>query len=205
MGGWYDEKERYAVDSSGREQIIQHEREHCGAFLLSRYDLVQVSDHYVHFAFVEVADVLSVPIRQVSNRDCFNAFGCKFRQEERVGSFEISNYCGFYKHMNGLGSMLRKGLRQVVEDAKARAVVTGYGSMTKLHLLKDDVRKIDLKSLVTNADIQRENSYFHHLTSVGILPMIPTQVHFYISLPHKKEEIDRTITATEEFFLKSSR
>ena len=92
MSRWYDEEERYAVDLGGGEQIVQHEREHCGAFLFGRYDLVQMPDHYVHFAFVEIADVFSVAIRQVRNWYCFNAFGCKLRQEERISSFEISNY-----------------------------------------------------------------------------------------------------------------
>ena len=71
--------------------------------------------------------------------------------------------------------------------------------MYKLHLLKKPVKKPSLKSLVTNADLQAELSYFKHLASKGILAMIPSQVHFYISLPHNQDEIDRVIAATEEF------
>lgn len=105
----------------------------------------------------------------------------------------------FYKHINELGDRLRKGLQDVVEDSRANAHVTGYGSMAKLHLLKEPVKKTDLKSLVTDSYSQQEQSYFGHLTSKGILAMTPDQVHFYVSLPHSEEEIDMTITATEEF------
>jgi glutamate-1-semialdehyde aminotransferase len=52
---------------------------------------------------------------------------------------------------------------------------------------------------MTNADIQCEKSYFRHLISNGILAMTPSEVHFYISLPHREEEIDKTVEATEEF------
>ena len=110
----------------------------------------------------------------------------------------------FYAQIDGLGERLRKGLQKVVEETHANAYVSGYGSMAKLHLLKQQVEKHDLKSLVTNADSQREQSYFRYLSSKGIFAMTPGQVHFYVSLPHRKEEIDRTIRTTEEF-LKSSK
>jgi glutamate-1-semialdehyde 2,1-aminomutase len=105
----------------------------------------------------------------------------------------------FYSHINELGDRLRHGLQGAVEASKANAHVTGYGSMAKLHLLKKPVRKTDLKSLVTNADHHREVNYFKHLTSRGLLAMLPGLVHFFISVPHSQDEVDRLITATEEF------
>lgn len=71
--------------------------------------------------------------------------------------------------------------------------------MSKLHLLKKPVKKTDLKTLVTNTNHQDELDYFQHLTSKGLLAMTPGQVHFYVSLPHGKDEIDRLISVTEEF------
>ncbi len=105
----------------------------------------------------------------------------------------------FYPHINDLGNRLGTELERVVEASNANAKVTGYGSMYKLHLLRKPVKKPSLKSLVTNSDHQAELNYFKHLASKGILAMIPSQVHFYISLPHNQNEIDRVITATEEF------
>jgi glutamate-1-semialdehyde 2,1-aminomutase len=104
-----------------------------------------------------------------------------------------------YEHIDRLGERLRKGLQEAVEEAGANAHVTGLGSVFKLYLLKGKVAKFDLKSLGMNVDMQNEQRYFHHLLSKGILAMTPTQGHFYISLPHTKEEIDRAIAATQEF------
>jgi len=105
----------------------------------------------------------------------------------------------FYSRINELGRRLRNGLQRTVDTSKANAYVTGYGSMSKLHLLKKPVRRSNLKSLVTNSDHVREKNYFRHLISKGLFAMTADQVHFYISLPHNEDEIDRVITATEEF------
>ena len=105
----------------------------------------------------------------------------------------------FYTHINELGAKLRKGLQGAVDSTKTAAQVTGYGSMSKLHLLKKPVRKPSLKSLVTNSDHTMENKYFRYLLSKGLLAMTADQVHSYISVPHNEDEINRLITATEEF------
>lgn len=110
----------------------------------------------------------------------------------------------FYNHIDRLGEKLRKGLEEVVHDMNVNAYVSGYGSMVKLHLLKKQVDKHDLKTLVTNGDGYREQEYFRHLLSKGIFAMTPGQVHFYVSLPHMKDEIERTIKATKDF-LKSTK
>jgi glutamate-1-semialdehyde 2,1-aminomutase len=104
-----------------------------------------------------------------------------------------------YAQIGRLGERLRKGLQAAIEDTKATAYVSGYGSMSKLHLLKNQIERHDVKSLVTNADKRQEQGYFQYLVSKGILAMTPGQVHFFISQPHRKEEIDRTIKATKDF------
>lgn len=105
----------------------------------------------------------------------------------------------FYAHIDRLGRRLMKGLQDAVEDARANCHVVGYGSIAKLHFLKNRIQRKDLKSLITNADAQAERRYFSHLISKGILAMVPGEVHFFVSLPHSEEEIDNTIAATEEF------
>ena len=104
-----------------------------------------------------------------------------------------------YRHINRLGSKLIKGLQDAVQDTQANAHVTGYGSIAKVHLLKNKIQKKDLKSLITNADQQAEKNYFRHLLTRGILAMTPSEVHFYVSLPHTEEEIEKTLTATEDY------
>jgi glutamate-1-semialdehyde 2,1-aminomutase len=110
----------------------------------------------------------------------------------------------FYAHIDRLGEKLRNGMQEAVDETSANAYVSGFGSISRLHLLKKHVDKHDLKTLVTNIDTQREKAYFRHLVSKGILAMTAGQVHFYISLPHRSEEIDSVIRATKEF-LKSSK
>jgi len=109
-----------------------------------------------------------------------------------------------YTHIDRLGRKLMKALQDAIEDARAKAHVTGCNSMAKLHLLKHEIETKDLKSLVTNADRQAEREYFRHLISKGILAMMPSEVHFYVSLTHKEEESQSTVAATQEF-LKSLR
>lgn len=109
-----------------------------------------------------------------------------------------------HTHINNLGEKLMKGLRDAVQDTRANAYVTGLGSMAKVHFLKPGTVGRDLRSLVTNADLEAENRYFHHLIYNGMFAMTASEVHLYISLPHTEEEIEKLITTTEDF-LKSSR
>jgi glutamate-1-semialdehyde 2,1-aminomutase len=105
----------------------------------------------------------------------------------------------FYSHIDALGQQLRKGLQDAIEDTGVNAYVTGCGSMSRLYLLKNQIQTKDLRSLVTNTDTQADRRYFQHLVSNGILAMIPGHVHFYISLPHKEEEIESAVATTREF------
>lgn len=104
-----------------------------------------------------------------------------------------------YTHINALGQKLIKDLTDVVEDTRASAHVTGLGSLAKVHFLKRGSAGRDLRSLVTNTDLQAENRYFHHLISNGIFAMTAGEVHSYVSLPHSEEEIGKLITTTEDF------
>jgi len=106
---------------------------------------------------------------------------------------------GLYTHINALGENLRTGLREVVEDLRINAHITGCGSMTKLHLLTDRIDQSNLGSLRIHADGNAEKKYFHHLISRGIFAMAPTQVHFYVSLPHLDRQVERTVSVTEDF------
>jgi len=104
-----------------------------------------------------------------------------------------------YDHIDRLGDRLIKGFQEAVDDTHANAHVTGYHSIAKVHFLKRKVKATHLRSLITNVDPQAEKNYFHHLISNGILAMIPSEVHFYVSLPHTEQEIEQTIAATRDF------
>jgi glutamate-1-semialdehyde 2,1-aminomutase len=104
-----------------------------------------------------------------------------------------------YAHIDGLGATLRKGLEEVVKDTGANARVTGYGSKVKIHFPKRGAKITDLKSLLLNADSVTEKRYFQHLISNGIFALTQSRVHFYISLPHTEQEVDKLISTTGDF------
>jgi len=104
-----------------------------------------------------------------------------------------------YTHIDRLGQKLINGLEGAVENSHANARVTGYGSMSKLHFLKGKVKTFGLKSLRTHADKETEKKYFHHLLSNGVFALTDGQVHFYISMAHSEDEIDKMIRTTEDF------
>lgn len=104
-----------------------------------------------------------------------------------------------YRHIDRLGQKLIKSLEGAVENSHANAHVTGYGSMSKLHFLTKRVKSFGLKSLRTHADKETERKYFHHLLANGEFALTESQVHFYISMAHSEEEIDKLVRATEDF------
>ncbi len=104
-----------------------------------------------------------------------------------------------YAHIDGLGAKLRKGLEEVVKDTGANARVTGYGSKVKIHFPKRGARITDVKSLLLSADSATEKRYFQHLISNGIFALTQSRVHFYISLPHTEQEVDKLISTTGDF------
>jgi glutamate-1-semialdehyde aminotransferase len=77
--------------------------------------------------------------------------------------------------------------------------VTGYGSKVKIHFPKRGAKITDVKSLLLNADSVTEKRYFQHLISNGIFALTQSRVHFYISLPHTEQEVDKLISTTGDF------
>ena len=104
-----------------------------------------------------------------------------------------------YPHINGLGQKLRQGLEAAVRKTHVNAHVTGYGSMSKIHFLKGKLKTFDLKSLSMHADKEIENKYFHHLISNGIFAMTDSQVHFYVSMAHSEDDIEKLVRTSENF------
>ncbi len=104
-----------------------------------------------------------------------------------------------YAHINGLGAKLMKGLEDAINETGASARVTGYGSVVKIHFLKPGANVNDLKSLLANVDSGMDRKYFRHLISNGIFALTQGQVHFYLSLPHTEQEIDKLVSSTRDF------
>jgi glutamate-1-semialdehyde 2,1-aminomutase len=104
-----------------------------------------------------------------------------------------------YSHINYLGEKLRCGLQEILEKTSIEGYVAGMGSMVKIHFLKERVEKYDLQTLLSKSHKEIEKKFFFHLLSKNILAMVPGEVHFFISQPHSKEDIEELIRVTEEF------
>jgi glutamate-1-semialdehyde 2,1-aminomutase len=101
-----------------------------------------------------------------------------------------------YEYINNLGNKLKKGLEEVVEKI-GKGYVSGFGSMIKLHFTKGKVK--DIRNMNKEKNKEIEKKYFHYLISKGIIAMTPSEVHFYVSLPHREDDIRRLIEVTEDF------
>ncbi len=116
--------------------------------------------------------------------------GCEAIKEYKKGEV--------YQHINELGGRLKKGLEKIIEDARANTYVTGFGSMIKIHFIDKNQRN-RVKNLKIISDNKVEKKYFHHLLANKIFAMNSEKVHFFVSLPHTKEEIDSLVLVTEDF------
>jgi len=102
-----------------------------------------------------------------------------------------------YPKMNRLGENARKGIEEAVERSGVNAFVTGMGSMLKLHFTKEKPKDIRTANLTRDPNLDKQ--YFRYLVSHGVLAMTPSYPHFFVSLPHTEEDIDRLISLTEDF------
>ena len=102
-----------------------------------------------------------------------------------------------YKHINWLGDKARKELEEILNGLKVPVYVTGMGSMFKIHFTK--VKPKNAKEAANKWDPRVESEFFRFLISKGILAMTQSNVHFYVSLPHEKEDIEKLLATVEEF------
>lgn len=102
-----------------------------------------------------------------------------------------------YPKMDRLGEKARRGIEDAIEKSGVKAFVTGMGSMFKLHFTKERPKDIRTANLTRDPELDKE--YFRYLVSHGVLAMTPSYPHFFVSLPHTEEDIERLISLTEDF------
>ena len=104
---------------------------------------------------------------------------------------------GIYERLNALGDSFRAGLRRIMEQFGAPCQVTGTGSLSCLFFTKEHVR--DYASAKTS-DTEAFGKYFRHMLGRGIY-VAPSQFEaLFLSAAHRQEDIDRTLSAVEEYF-----
>ncbi len=102
-----------------------------------------------------------------------------------------------YKHINWLGDRARKELEGILDGLRVPVYVTGMGPMFKIHFTK--VKPKNAEEAANKWDPKVEGEFFRFLISKGILAMTQSNVHFYVSLPHEKEDIEKLLATVEEF------
>ncbi len=104
---------------------------------------------------------------------------------------------GIYERLNALGYSFRAELARLTEGLGAPCQVTGVGSLSCLFFTKEHVR--DYASAKTS-DTEAFGRYFRHMLGRGIY-VAPSQFEaLFLSAAHRQEDVDRTLSAVEEYF-----
>ena len=100
----------------------------------------------------------------------------------------------FYAKLNKNGDYLRKGIGNILDDDNHDFQIAGLSSMFQIYFTDKGVWNFkDAKS----SDTKKFNRYFHNLLESGIF-IPPSQFECcFLSIMHRKEDLDYTIEAIE--------
>lgn len=100
-----------------------------------------------------------------------------------------------YKELNKKGEMVRKGIRDILEDNGLEFYLAGLSSMFQVYFTQGKVK--DYSSAKT-ADLEIFKKYFHGLLKGGVF-VPPSQFECcFISAAHRKEDLNTTLEVIEE-------
>jgi glutamate-1-semialdehyde 2,1-aminomutase len=100
-------------------------------------------------------------------------------------------------YVNDLGSKVRQGIREIIDDNNTPASITGVGSCFALHFRETPPVNAEEAAL---ADSEKSKLYFSHMLEKNIAYMSPTLVHAFLCEPHTAQDVDDFLSATETFF-----
>jgi len=100
-----------------------------------------------------------------------------------------------YKELNKKGEMVRKGIRDILEDNGLEFYLAGLSSMFQVYFTQGKVK--DYSSAKT-ADLEIFKKYLHGLLKGGVF-VPPSQFECcFISAAHRKEDLNTTLEVMEE-------
>ncbi len=114
-----------------------------------------------------------------------------------MATLDILRKEGVYKHVDGLGEKMRRGLVDIVSRNDLDAAITGVCSTFAIHFQKEVPRNI--RDVARN-DPGASRAYYAHMLSRSIAYISPGLPHCFVAEPHTEEDIDEYLDATEEFF-----
>ncbi|MDI9624596.1 MAG: glutamate-1-semialdehyde 2,1-aminomutase [Methanothermobacter sp.] len=105
-----------------------------------------------------------------------------------------------YRELTKKGEMIRKGIKDILEDNNLEFHLAGLSSMFQVYFTEREVK--DYISAKT-ADLEMFKKYFHGLLKGGVF-VPPSQFECcFISAAHRKEDLDVTLEVMEESIKKA--
>ncbi|BDH79491.1 MAG TPA: glutamate-1-semialdehyde 2,1-aminomutase [Methanothermobacter sp.] len=100
-----------------------------------------------------------------------------------------------YKELNKKGEIIRKGIKDILEDNNLEFYLAGLSSMFQIYFTQEKVK--DYTSAKT-ANLEIFKKYFHSLLKGGVF-VPPSQFECcFISAAHRKEDLNMTLEVVEE-------
>jgi glutamate-1-semialdehyde 2,1-aminomutase len=101
-----------------------------------------------------------------------------------------------HARIDALGARLREGIAAAFDDHAVPIGVTGLGSVVGLHFRAGAPRNAAEASA---DDLTVARKYFDHMRARGIVFLLPTSPHMFVSAAHTGDDIDAFLAATGEF------
>ena len=102
-----------------------------------------------------------------------------------------------YRHIDGLGEKVRRGLEDIIGRSRIEAVITGLCSTFAIHFQKEV--PMNIRDVARN-DTKAARAYFAHMLSRGITYVSASLPHSFICEAHTSGDVEEYMAATEEFF-----
>ncbi|MEM3727122.1 MAG: aspartate aminotransferase family protein [Candidatus Bathyarchaeia archaeon] len=103
----------------------------------------------------------------------------------------------FYNRIDKLGEEIRRELKNIFEERKVKAYVTGLGSLFAIHFTNK--KPIDglTAEITKNKDLTRK--LFEFMINNGVAYLTPLTPHFFLSSAHTNEDKEKFLSLIEEF------
>lgn len=113
-----------------------------------------------------------------------------------ISTLKLLSQKGIYEDLEEKGAYLEKGIAETIQRYSAPAVINRAGSLMTMFFTKSEV--FDFKTAL-QSDVNRFAAFYRHMLDENIyLP--PSQFEaIFISIAHSKEDLDKTIEATDAF------
>ena len=111
----------------------------------------------------------------------------------------LNEHPSIYEELEQKTKYLRHGLNDALQNANTPFVINQLGSMISIHFSESPIRDFDSAAQANN---QLFNKYFHHMLKEGIYLPPSAFETWFVSNALSNEDLDRTISATRNFFAK---